>query len=238
MEDLRQNKVENSWLDVLYSYFTYNMQDLLQLVLLSTLNDEILDDVMRRLGIDETHGSLGSQDVEGIENASDASNWLNDLFLTVAPKQFLELAFFSMLSDKPELRHVRAIKVIRVTGDQVRLVDQLGSGYSMSKQELLALDSATVYSGTTQVTRTELADILASSHGQVFTVCYRKQVDKNLVKEKLKRASLESESDDKKLNELAINLLEGEERVLTGYLLESTNFGRSLVVDVELQGNR
>lgn len=33
-------------------------------------------------------------------------------------------------------------------------------------------------------------------------------------------------------------MMEGEERVLTGYLIESTNFGRSLVVDVELQGNR
>ena len=53
-------------------------------------------------------------------------------------------------------------------------MDQHGQGYSMSKKELLALDSATVYGGTVMVTRTELADILANSYGQVFTVSYRK----------------------------------------------------------------
>ena len=56
------------------------MQDLLQLVLLSTLNDEILDDVMTRLGIEDTHGSLGSQDADdGVESASQGS-WLTDTF--------------------------------------------------------------------------------------------------------------------------------------------------------------
>lgn len=161
-------------MDVLYNYFSFNMQDLLQLVLLSTLNDEILDDIMRRLGIEDTHGGLGSQDPDDDIKVPSQNNFLTKTFMEIPPKQFLELAFYSMLSDKPELRHVRAIKVIRVTGNQVRLVDQHGSGYSMTKQELLALDSATVYGGTVMVTRTELADILANSYGQVFTVCYRK----------------------------------------------------------------
>ena len=64
---------------------------------------------------------------------------------------------------------------------------------------------------------------------------YRKQVDKADVRDKLNKILPDDLLSEKKRKEIAEQLTSGDERTLIGYIVESSAFGRSLVVDLSVE---
>lgn len=87
-----------------------------------------------------------------------------------------------------------------------------------------------------QVSRTELIEIFKNVKDTIFTVCFNKQPDADIINtaiEGLNKGRILPISEMKKAVKEAFK---GEQRVLTGYLIATeTGFGRSMVIDLALE---
>lgn len=96
------------------------------------------------------------------------------------------------------------------------------------------LFSASQFSTTKKVSRTELVNHLENAKDTVFTVNFNKQPNEESVKAILEKTSLADFGDGAKRKKLAKELMKGEERTLVGYLKDGEpKLGRSQVVDLE-----
>lgn len=99
------------------------------------------------------------------------------------------------------------------------------------------LESADQYTEEQTVTLTKLGEIFESVGNTIFMVNFTKKPTVKNVLPKLKEI-LEKKSEfssDKQLKETAEDLITGESRTLTGYLLSvDRQTGRSMVVDLEI----
>jgi hypothetical protein len=104
--------------------------------------------------------------------------------------------------------------------------------------------SATQFREVKQVSRTVMISQFLAAGSKVFTVEFTKQVDPKETLTKLqnglwaKRASLKTKAAfDEAAAALAKELLVGESRILTGYILKADEArGRAMVADLELPG--
>lgn len=98
--------------------------------------------------------------------------------------------------------------------------------------------SAGQYDREVRLTRSELAERLTAVGDTCFTVRFRKQVSERAVAARLAvlAADPASISDEAACRRLAKELLEGEERVLVGYLVDAQpRLGRSMVIDLDVE---
>lgn len=91
--------------------------------------------------------------------------------------------------------------------------------------------SATWYNEEKFLSRGSICEILENTNGAVFSVTFNKQVTKEQIVTKLRETDGQLGAEAK-----ADYILQGEERTLIGYLVDTKQeFGRYKVVDLELQ---
>lgn len=139
-------------------------------------------------------------------------------------------------------------RLSRVQYYQVVAVDEAGGVVTLENTQGLRskvsfevaaaeLHAASLYGREEQVSRTDLVERLTHAGDTVFTVRFRKQLTEKGVSEKLASLTPEELADDRTRRAIARDLLEGEERVLVGYLLPGQErLGRSMVIDLEVEG--
>lgn len=138
------------------------------------------------------------------------------------------------------LSRISYMEVMGVTGDGVKVRNLAGTEWSISKSIIQAeCYAAGQVREERSDSRTNIArDFVSSTNGAIVEVKFMKQVDPLKVAEKL--ASLTtapSALPDKTRKVLAKELLQGEERVLVGYVLSTDEAtGRVNVLDVKATG--
>jgi hypothetical protein len=80
---------------------------------------------------------------------------------------------------------------------------------------------------------TDLSNILSECGDTVFKVKFRKQLDPQLVHDKLKEIEFKDINKSDTLKKISKDLIEGESCEIVGHLIQSdNNFGRSMVIDL------
>jgi len=123
------------------------------------------------------------------------------------------------------------LKVDKIEGDKITVMNALGGSWIMSK-DLLVRDAwaADHFKQEVKTTMTELANILAQCRETIFNVNFKKKVDLKDVEAKLGSINMK---DDKEIKALSKSVTDGDECTITGYLTEIENdLGRSLVIDL------
>ena len=125
------------------------------------------------------------------------------------------------------------MKVVRVSGNSVDLVNERGQQLTIEKDVLIQDSfSADHYEREVTCNMTELSEVLQGAKDTIFKVVFRKKIDEKVIQDKL--ASLSAKDIDSKAKEIAQELLEGQEVELIGHLVKSEqHMGRSLVIDLE-----
>jgi hypothetical protein len=134
--------------------------------------------------------------------------------------------------------HVKKIhndnKIIEVTNDNGK---DLRIGFGIVENET---HSAKQYNRTEPKSTTELATILSNVKDKVFTVCFLKQQTDANVAKAIESVDFSSLNTDAKRRKFAREqILKGEERILTGHLIDiEEKLGRIQVWDLENNGPR
>lgn len=137
-------------------------------------------------------------------------------------------------------------QVKKVNSKTVILLDQRGEEVKVDKSLLANAWSANQYHSEELVNRHELNNILVQVGHHVFTAHFTKQPKDSDIKKKLLDALrdaegnyLEPKNAEKNLKKISKSLLEGEERILTGYFVKvNPGLGRSLVIDLEVADDK
>lgn len=96
--------------------------------------------------------------------------------------------------------------------------------------------SASQFNETKEVTRTELIEIFSRVNNTVFTVNFNKQPTASSINEAIESVNKGKILPIKDMKKLIKEAFKGEERTLTGYLVQTeTGFGRSTVIDLEVE---
>ena len=147
------------------------------------------------------------------------------------PKKLMPNMFFSCIS---------YLRVDKIDGNQVTVINQFGGGWLISK-DLLVRDmwSADHFEQEIKCTMTDLSEILGSCGDTIFKVKFKKKIDPKVIEEKLSGIKFTSLKKDAELKSLSKELVEGEECELVGHLVESdNNLGRSVIIDLHApEGN-
>lgn len=86
-----------------------------------------------------------------------------------------------------------------------------------------------------KVTKTELVEIFGSVRDSVFTVCFNKQPKAKDINEAINSINKGKILTNKQIAAAVKSAYAGEERILTGYLINTeTGFGRSTVIDLNI----
>jgi len=149
--------------------------------------------------------------------------------------KFAELQVGDRLS---ETQHYRVVaKIDNPARKTATLRNERGFQYDAHRSVIEeGMYSATQYNKEQRVSRTRLIEILENSAGTVFQLNFHKKPTHTTVSEKLSKINVGSLGDASALKALSEDLLLGEERTLTGYLVHSEpKLGRSQVVDLEVE---
>ena len=143
---------------------------------------------------------------------------------------------FCDLNVGDRLSETQHYTIIKKTEKAVTLKNERGFEYDATTSVVEeGMYSATQYDKQERVSRTQLIEILENSGGTVFQVNFNKKATYSTVSEKLAEANVRDLGDPSALRQLSENLLLGEERTLTGYLVHTEpKLGRSQVVDLEV----
>lgn len=125
------------------------------------------------------------------------------------------------------------IKVVGVSDKEVEVVSTTGGNWSMSPDLIQKMDSADHFDYEIPMARGELVEMLESTRDTIFTICFRKKVQVKLVSEVLQAEASDVIGDLKKSKKLTKKLLEGEECVITGRMINlEPKLGRSMIEDL------
>jgi len=121
-------------------------------------------------------------------------------------------------------------EVSAIYHDRIRVKNERGFEFDISGNIVSeGMYSADQFTETKKLTRTELVEVLENAGDTVFTVNFNKQPTPKEVADKLQGFSKEN------ARKAATKLLKGDERTLTGYLLQTEpKMGRSQVIDLEI----
>lgn len=126
------------------------------------------------------------------------------------------------------------MKVNKISGDTVDLINQHGESLAISKK-ILEKDSFSADHFKQEVTcnMTELVGILQSAKDSIFKVSFRCKLTDKLVFSKLETISYADIKKDSELNKISKELLQGNLVEIVGHLVDNDNkFGRTLVIDL------
>ena len=125
------------------------------------------------------------------------------------------------------------VQVKSVTDTKVEVASTAGGRWEMSYDLLQKMDSADHFDYEIPLARGELVEMLESTRDTIFTICFRKKVQQKNVVEKLEIEGEEFLGDLKKSKKLAKQLLEGEECIIVGKLVNvEPKLGRSMIKDL------
>lgn len=135
------------------------------------------------------------------------------------------------------LSRVSYMQVLKRDMDTLLVTNEEGYVWTIQEQVLAnEAYSATQFNETKQVSRTELIEVLEDAGDTIFSVTFNKKVSQKDVVSALYNLDVlpEKQTDIRKLVK---SFLEGEERTLVGYLVQTEpKMGRSTVVDLEAKG--
>lgn len=141
----------------------------------------------------------------------------------------------NQLKEGQFLSETQYYKIKNIIGDIVEVENERGFTFSISKPIIEeGIFSADQFTEEVKVSRTELINIFTSVGDTVFTVCYHKQPKAEDVNEAIASANKGRIIPIAELQKVVKEAYKGEERVLTGYMVNvETGFGRSTVIDLE-----
>lgn len=127
-------------------------------------------------------------------------------------------------------------KITDINGEDVTIENEDGKSWRISKDIFLAeFKVASSVGNTTEVTQTDIINVVLSKPGTIMTVNFNKKVDEKEVKQKLvdiHTARTFSEADAKRA---AKTILQGEERTMIGrHYHQIDDMGRLQFIDMEL----
>lgn len=133
------------------------------------------------------------------------------------------------------LSETQYYEVKNVTPDQIAVVNERGFEFNIGRAIVEeGLFSATQFTETVKVSRTELIEIFHGVGDTVFQVCFNKQPTADAINEAIESANKGKILPINELKRLVKQAYKGEERILIGYLVKTeTGFGRSMVIDLE-----
>lgn len=126
------------------------------------------------------------------------------------------------------------MKVNKISGDTIDLINQHGESLSISKR-ILEKDSFSADHFKQEITcnMTELVGILESAKDSIFKVSFRCKLTDKSVFSKLQTISYADVKKDSELNKISKQLLQGELVEIVGHLVDNdNNLGRTLVIDL------
>ena len=116
--------------------------------------------------------------------------------------------------------------------------NQYGNLMHVSKDILEKMSSATHFEKEVPMNMTSLAEILSTVSDTIFTVQFRKQVNKDSAEKVLKETSVADLKDKAKLASIVKQFTEGESCTMICHLVEAeNNLGRSVVIDLTAHGD-
>lgn len=145
---------------------------------------------------------------------------------------------FANLKVGDRLSETQYYEVLEVDGTKVKVRNERGFEFGVSSAIIEeGMYSANFFNETKKVTRTALVNILEDAGDTIFTVNFHKKPDETTVMDVLKKCQIGDLHDNAKLKKLTEQLIHGESRTLTGYLLHTEpKMGRSQVVDLTKSG--
>ena len=127
------------------------------------------------------------------------------------------------------------VKIKSISEKEVEVVSTAGGNWKMSVDLLQKMDSADHYDYEIPMARGELVEMLESTRDTIFTICFRKKVQQKNIVEKLEIEGEEVIGDMKKSKKMAKLLLEGEECIIIGKMVNlEPKLGRSMVKDLRV----
>jgi hypothetical protein len=127
------------------------------------------------------------------------------------------------------------VKIKSISESEVEVTSTAGGNWKMSVDLLQKMDSADHYDYEIPLAKGELVEMLESTRDTIFTICFRKKVQQKNVVEKLENEGLDFMGDLKKSKKLAKSLLEGEECIIVGKMVNlEPKLGRSMVKDLRV----
>lgn len=129
------------------------------------------------------------------------------------------------------LSMITFMKVTEKAYNGIQVVDEDGKNLNIGHGVFESNIYSTQFTEEKKVSKTELAEILISARDAVIQVNFNKQASADTIHKKL------IDADGKQIRKkLLANLLKGEERTLTGYVIGSEQIlGRSVVIDLEIE---
>ena len=121
--------------------------------------------------------------------------------------------------------------------NSIEVEDQNGMVFQVQGKELIeeTINSASQWTESKTVSRTEAIEILESAGDTVFSVNFNKLPDEKSVQEILGGYAILDFANEKAMKRLSKEILKGQERTLVGYLVNTeAKMGRSTVVDLEI----
>jgi calcineurin-like phosphoesterase family protein len=111
--------------------------------------------------------------------------------------------------------------------------NQRGMIWSVTKDILEHMKSASSFEKTIAMTRTELVELLQELRDQIFTINFKKKVKESEILFKLEDLDLNKKNFHK---ELSKTILEGEDCTIVGCKSKATAlFGRTMVKDLRMR---
>ncbi len=150
---------------------------------------------------------------------------------------------FKDLKLNEKLSESQMYTVVKIVGNEVQLKNDREENIVVDKNYVeTCLTSASQFTDTKEVSRTEIIDILLKNPNIVMTVNFNKQIKEADVRKEIyelypnKGGKLLSESEFKKnVNSILKKALEGEPRVMEGFHYSEVNsFGRLSFIDMNI----
>ena len=127
------------------------------------------------------------------------------------------------------------VKIKSITDTEVEVTSTAGGRWSMSYDLLQKMDSADHFDYEIPLARGELIEMLESTRDTIFTISFKKKIQPKKVAEQLEIEGEDSIGDLKKAKKLAKKLLEGENCVIVGKMMNfEPKLGRSMVKDLRV----
>ncbi len=123
-------------------------------------------------------------------------------------------------------------------GDVVRVKDHTGKEFIISKEILeYEMDSGNHFDLKEKMCRTKIIEVLENVKDKVFKIGFKKKRKEKEVHAMLMELEQETIDDDKKIKKFAKNIIEGEDKVVVGHLVnQEAKMGRSLILDLDAKG--
>ena len=127
------------------------------------------------------------------------------------------------------------VQIKSISEKEVEVSSTAGGRWSMSYDLLQKMDSADHFDYEIPLARGELVEMLESTRDTIFTICFKKKIQPKKVAEKLEIEGEGAIGDLKKSKKLAKALLQGEECVIVGKMINlEPKLGRSMIKDLRV----